>query len=159
MDGVIYSSNSGPWSLTYHFHMQVHVISPENWMRLFVKNDNDVTWFNTRFLVSLWGKCDLLTIFHSFVDMHLQDFTFFDCLFTLTVLTTILFYRKNTLQWLLLICWMIYCVIVSYLRKKKNNDNNNNSTQRSKMTLQLYWHSWSIQIIIQCFNMIATFYK
>ena len=53
----------------------------------------------------------------------------------------------------------LLCVIVPYLREKKNNDNNNNSTQQSKMTLQLYWHSWSIQIILQCFNMIATFYK
>ena len=80
-----------PLGLTYHTHAQIYFIPLENWVFLLVKDDDYVTRLNARFLVTLASKCYLLSIPHTLVDVNFQDFTFFDCFSTLTVLTAIFF--------------------------------------------------------------------
>ena len=77
----------------YHFSAQIHIISFVQWMLFLIKDDYNVTRFNTRLLITFTRKCYFLSISHTLVNMNFQNFTFFDCFPALTVLAAIFLYR------------------------------------------------------------------
>ena len=77
----------------YHFSAQIHIISFVQWMLFLIKDDYNVTRFNTRFLITFTRKCYFLSVSHTLVNMNFQNFTFFDCFPALTVLAAIFLYR------------------------------------------------------------------
>ena len=59
-------------------------------MFFLLQNQNYISWFNARCLVSLSRECDLLSMFHAFVHMHLQKLSLLTYLVTLTLSAAVL---------------------------------------------------------------------
>ena len=56
-----------------HLDDEVLAASLELLMSFLVQDDDDVPWLQSWFLVSLAAECNLLSVLHTFVHLHLQD--------------------------------------------------------------------------------------
>merc|ERR1719266_3107789 len=56
-----------------HLYDEVLAASLELIMSFLVQDDNDVPWFQSGLLVALAAECNLLSVLHTFVHLHLQD--------------------------------------------------------------------------------------
>ena len=56
-----------------HLDDEVLVASLELLVSFLVQDDNDVPWFQSGLLVALAAECNLLSVRHTFVHLHLQD--------------------------------------------------------------------------------------
>ena len=56
-----------------HLDDEVLAASLELIMSFLVQDDNDVPWLQSWFLVALAAECNLLSVLHTFVHLHLQD--------------------------------------------------------------------------------------
>ena len=56
-----------------HLDDEVLAASLELLVSFLVQDDNDVPWLQARFLVALAAECNLLSVLHPFVHLHLQD--------------------------------------------------------------------------------------
>ena len=56
-----------------HLDDEVLAASLELLVSFLVQDDNDVPWLQSWFLVALAAECNLLSVLHPFVHLHLQD--------------------------------------------------------------------------------------
>ena len=56
-----------------HLDDEVLAASLELLVSFLVQDDNDVPWLQSWFLVALAAECNLLSVLHAFVHLHLQD--------------------------------------------------------------------------------------
>merc|ERR1719420_1154069 len=71
-----------------HLHDQVLSTSCESLVFLFIKNNDDVSRLQSWFLVTLAAECDLLTIFHTLVNLNFKNLPFSIDFSSITFLTS-----------------------------------------------------------------------
>ena len=66
-------TSQGLSQVDVHLDDEVLAASLELFMSFLVQDDNDVPWLQSWFLVALAAECNLLSVLHALVHLHLQD--------------------------------------------------------------------------------------